>query len=142
MGKKGEDLKPRCLETALLYTCSPLKVHFSKTIWLRTLNVMWYEVLRKKVDSCQCLRFWKGYLSQFEFKINISTCFIIHLHNFMLLFFSLIYTTVPVLVAELLWPSSEYWQGYCRGSSAPGKYCEKTSNDLIKKVINNCFKII
>lgn len=28
----------------------------------------------------------------------------------------------PVLVAELLCPSSEYWYGYWRGSSDPGKY--------------------
>jgi hypothetical protein len=35
-------------------------------------------------------------------------------------------------VAELLWPSSEYWQGYCNGSSAPGKYYiyKKANNNL------------
>ncbi len=41
-------------------------------------------------------------------------------------------TFVPVLVAELLCPSSEYWYGYCRGSSDPGKYC-KTKKKTNKK---------
>lgn len=125
--KKEKTLKLDIWRQLLLYACTLLEVHFSKTIWLRTPNITWYEVLTKKKDSCQGLRFWKGSLSQFEFKISTRMCFIIHLHHFMLLFFSLIYTSVPVLVAELLWPSSEYWQGYCRGSSAPGKYCEKTA---------------
>lgn len=40
-------------------------------------------------------------------------------------------SVVPVLVAELLWPSSEYWYGYCRGSSYPGKYC--TQRQIMKK---------
>lgn len=38
---------------------------------------------------------------------------------------------LPVLVAELLWPSSEYWQGYCRGSSAPGKYCKDVKEEKL-----------
>lgn len=37
---------------------------------------------------------------------------------------------LPVLVAELLCPSSEYWQGYCKGSSAPGKYCSKSKSQF------------
>mgnify|MGYP001852312607 CR=1 FL=1 len=54
--------------------------------------------------------------------------------------FSFIYTRVPVLVAELLCPSSEYWQGYCRGSSAPGK--KKKKKQCFNSNKNNCFKVV
>lgn len=49
-------------------------------------------------------------------------------------------TLVPVLVAELLCPSSEYWYGYCRGSSDPGKYCNKKKEEevMMKTFIPAC----
>lgn len=124
---QGEDLKAGYLETAFIVCLYSVRGTLQQNHLAENTKYDVVRSLNKKIDSCQGLRFWKGYLSQFEFKISMRMCFIIHLHHFMLLFFSLIYTSVPVLVAELLWPSSEYWQGYCRGSSAPGKYCEKTA---------------
>jgi len=65
-GKKARDLKPGHLQTAFIISLFSIKGTLQQNQLAENAKCDVVQGLHKKIDSCQSLRFWKGYLSQFE----------------------------------------------------------------------------